>query len=205
MLLDPAKATGFMNAMLGSMRVDQSMDNAQVLELTRRLARVNPSQVTFRTVPVVGERSMGAIGNVVVWDGPGSSDIFTALRNDTAIPKRPAAPRVEVAPSQISVQLLGTGDTATRAYEDFQAAGYSVASAVPGTYTQTTIEYDPGYDVSLKTLQAALPDAEAVAVPGLGSTFRVTIGDDYTGVTTVSVKDPTESDQPRTANDDICG
>ena len=50
-LLDPAKATGFVDAMLSSMRVDQSLDNAQVLELTRRLAEVDPSQVTFRTVP----------------------------------------------------------------------------------------------------------------------------------------------------------
>src|SRR5690606_28023417 len=106
----------------------------------------------------------------------------------------PAAPRVDVAPSQISVQLLETGDTATGAYEDFQTAGYSlVAPPVPGTYTQTTIEYDPGYDVSLKTLQAALPGADAVEVPGLGSTFRVTVADDYAGVTAVSVKDPTES------------
>ena len=205
-LLDPAKATGFVDAMLSSMRVDQSLDNAQVLELTRRLAKVDPSQVSFRTVPVVGEKSMGAIGNVVVWDGPGSSDIFTALRNDTEIPKRPAAPRVEVAPSQISVQLLGTGDSATAAYDDFQTAGYALASTpVPGSYTATTIEYDPGYDVSLKTLQAALPGAKAVEVPGLGATFRVTIGEDYAGVTAVSVKDPTESDQPRTANDDLCG
>ncbi|HUM86288.1 MAG TPA: LCP family protein [Actinomycetota bacterium] len=205
-LLDPAKATAFVDAMLSSMRVDQSLDNAQVLELTRRLAEVDPSKVTFRTVPVVGERPMGTIGNVVVWDGPGSSDIFTALRDDTEIPKRPAAPRVEVAPSQISVQLLGTGDSATAAYDDFQTAGYALASTpVPGSYTATTIEYDPGYDVSLKTLQAALPGAKTVEVPGLGATFRVTIGDDYAGVTAVSVKDPTESDQPRTANDDLCG
>jgi len=205
-LLDPARATAFVDAMLGSMKVDQSLDNAQVMELTRRLAQIDPSQVTFRTVPVVGERAMGAIGNVVEWDGPGSAAIFTALANDTPIPDEPTAPRVEVAPSDISVQLLGTGETVSRAATDFTAAGYSqVAPPVPGTLTQTTIEYDPGYDVSLKTLQAALPGAKTVEVPGLGSTFRVTIGSDYSGVTQVSVKDPTASDRPRTADDDICG
>lgn len=123
-LLDPARATGFVNAVLASMRVDQSLDNSQVLELTRRLAQLNPSQVTFRTVPVTGERSMGAIGNVVTWDGPGSSDLFTALRNDTPIPDKPSAPRVKVGPGDIRVQLLGTGDLATNATEDFDAAGY---------------------------------------------------------------------------------
>jgi LCP family protein required for cell wall assembly len=204
-MLDPAKATGFADAMLGSMQVDQSLDNAQVMELTRRAAQINPSQVTFRTVPVVGERSMGAIGNAVVWDGPGSQAIFTALRDDTEIPEKPAAPRVNVAPDDIRVQLLGTGDTAAAAYQDFTTAGYSLVSQpVPGTHTSTTIEYDPGYDVSLKTLQAALPGARAVEVPGLGSTFRVTVGSDYPGLTTVSVKDPTDSDKPRTAGDDLC-
>lgn len=205
-LMDPARASAFAEAMLSSMRVDQNLDNRQVMELTRRVAHIDPSRVTFRTVPVTGERSMGEIGNVVVWDGPGSAAIFDALRDDTAIPDRPAAPRVEVAPSNISVQLLGTGSSVTKAQADLEAAGYSlVAPPVAGTLTTTTIEYDPGYDVSLKTLQAALPGAKAVAVDGLGSTFRVTIGADYAGITQVSVKDPTAPDRPRTADDDLCG
>jgi LCP family protein required for cell wall assembly len=205
-LLDPSRATGFIDAVLSSMRVDQNLDNRQVMELTRRLAQLDPSQVTFRTVPVTGERSMGAIGNVVTWDGPSSSDLFTALRDDTAIPDKPSAPRVKVAPSDISVQLLGTGDVATDAFEDFTAAGFSVLTTpVPGTLTRTTIEYDPNYDVSLKTLTAALPGAAVVEVPGLGSAFRVTVGSDYSGLTQVSVKDPTAPDTPRTAAQDICG
>ncbi|MEZ5158076.1 MAG: LCP family protein [Candidatus Nanopelagicales bacterium] len=204
-LLDPSRATGFIDAVLGSMRVDQSLDNTQVMELTRRLAQVNPANVTFRTVPVTGERSMGAIGNVVTWDGPGATDLFTALRDDTAIPEKPSAPRVKVAPADISVQVLGTDEAATRAFDDFVSAGYStVGTAVPGAFTATTIEYDPNYDVSLKTLKAALPGAEVVEVAGLGSTFRVTVGDDYTGVTQVSVKDPTAPVTPRNAAQDIC-
>jgi hypothetical protein len=58
--------------------------------------------------------------------------------------------------------------------------------------------------VSVKTLEAALPGAQTVEVPGLGSTFRVTIGADYPGVTAVSVVDPTAPDKPRRASDDIC-
>ncbi len=202
-LLDPARASEFVSAILGSMRVDQGLDNSQVMALTRRLSSVNPSQVTFRTVPVIGEKSMGEMGNVVVWDKVGAQDIFTALTNDTPIPDKPSAPRVDVAPGNISVQILGED---TDAYDDFVTAGYSVAgSPLPATLTQTTIEYDPGYDVSLKTLEAALPDAKTVAVAGLGSTFRVTIGSDYTGLRMVAYKDPTASDTPRKASDDICG
>lgn len=205
-LLDPARATEVVRAVLGSMRVDQGLDNAQVMELTRRLSSIDPSRVTFRTVPVVGEKPMGAIGNVVVWDEAGSADIFSALAEDRPIPDKPDVPRVDVAPANISVQLLGSGETATRAYDEFAAAGYSLpAPPQPATLSQTTIEYDPGYDVSLKTLQAALPTAAAIEVPGLGATFRVTIGDDYSGLGTVAVKDPTAGDSPRRASDDICG
>jgi LCP family protein required for cell wall assembly len=203
-LLDPARASEFVSAIMRSMRVDQGLDNGQVMELTRRLSGVDPSQVTFRTVPIIGEKPMGAIGNVVMWDEVGARDIFSALANDTPIPDKPSAPRVDVAPANISVQMLGDSEAATRAYDDFAAAGYSVAAPLPGTLTQTTIEYDPGYDVSLKTLQAALPGAKAVEVPGLGATFRVTIGSDYEGLRAVAVKDPTAPDAPRRASDDIC-
>ncbi|MEZ5186661.1 MAG: LCP family protein [Candidatus Nanopelagicales bacterium] len=204
-LLDPVRATSFVDAILSSMKVDQSLGNSQVMDLTRRLSQVDPSQVTFRTVPVTGERAMGAIGNVVTWDGPASDALFTALRNDTPIPDKPSAPRVKVAPADINVTLLGTGETATSAYADFTGAGYSVyGQPVAGTLSATTIEYDPAYNVSLKTLEAALPGAATVEVPGLGSTFRVTIGSDYKGITQVSVKDPTESAAPTTA-DDVCG
>ena len=204
-LLDPGRATGFIEAVLGSLRVDQGLDNAQVMELTRRLAQIDPSQVTFRTVPVTGERAMGAIGNVVTWDGPSATDLFSALRDDTPIPDKPSAPRVKVAPGDINVQLLAAGTTATEGYQDFSDAGYSlIADPVPATLTSTTIEYDPNYNVSLKTLKAALPGVQTEEVPGLGSTFRVTLGSDYAGLTQVSVKDPTAPQTPRTAGDDLC-
>ena len=204
-LLDPSRANAFVTAILSSMKVDNGLDNGQVMELTRRLSQIDPSKVTFRTVPVVGEESMGAIGNVVVWDEVASSDIFTALKNDQPIPDKPSAPKVDVAPEQIHVQLLGTGVPATTAYEAFQEAGYIVYAPIADTtHTATTIEYDPGYDVSLKTLQAALPGAAVVEVPGLGSTFRVTIGNDFQGLTTVSVNDPSAPEKVKTAADDIC-
>jgi hypothetical protein len=128
------------------------------------------------------------------------------MAEDTAIPDRPSAPQVDVAPGNLSVQVLGTGTAAESAREDLEAAGYAVAPTVlPPVLDSTTIEYDPGYDVSLKTLEAALPGVKTVAVAGLGSTFRVTVGSDYPGLRTVSFKDPTAPEAPRKASDDICG
>jgi LCP family protein required for cell wall assembly len=205
-LLDPARASDFVSAILSSMRVDTGLDNGQVMALTRRLSSVDPGQVTFRTVPVIGEKPMGAIGNVVLWDKVGAGDIFTAMSEDTPIPDRPSAPQVDVAPGTISVQVLGTGTAAETAREDLEAAGYMVAPTVlPAVLDETTIEYDPGYDVSVKTLEAALPGVDTVAVAGLGSTFRITVGADYPGLRTVSYKDPTAPQAPRKASDDVCG
>ena len=205
-LLDPMQANNVVNAVMASLHVDQTVDNEQVMALTRRLSQVDPSKVTFRTVPIAGEKPMGAIGNVVVWDKAGAAAIFDALRNDTEIPDKPAVPSVEVAPAGINVQLVGAGTTADPAYSDFQTAGYQVLAATPGQTPATSkIEYDPGYDVSVKTLQAALPGVEAVAVPGLGSTFRVTIGSDYGGLQQVAVKDASQPEGPRKASDDLCG
>lgn len=205
-LLDPLKANDVINAVMGSLNVDQTVDNDQVMALARKLSQVDPSKVTLRTVPIVGEKPMGAIGNVVLWDSAGAQGIFDALRNDTPIPDKPALPTVEVAPGNISVALLGSGDVAQKAYTDLQSAGYQVSAPVTGSsYTATTIEYDPGYDVSLKTLQAALPGAQAVPVDALGATFRVTIGDDFSGIQQVAVKDASQPDKPRKASDDLCG
>ena len=195
-LLDPARATGFVNAVLASMRVDQSLDNSQVLELTRRLAQLNPSQVTFRTVPVTGERSMGAIGNVVTWDGP---DLRTCSLHCATTPRSrtsllPRASRWVLGISGFNCWGPATWPRTRLRISTPLATTWS--APVAGTLTATTIEYDPGYNVSLKTLKAAPPDAQTVAVPGLGSTFRVTIGADYAGVTQVSVKDPTAPDAP---------
>jgi hypothetical protein len=204
-LLDPARASDFISAILRSMRVDSGLDNGQVMALTRRLSAVNPAQVTFRTVPVIGEKPMGEIGNVVLWDKIGAGDIFTALAEDTAIPDKPSAPQVDVAPGNISVQVLGTGEAAQTALEDLDAAGYAVAPTVlPPSLDATTIEYDPGYDVSVKTLEAALPGVRTVAVAGLGSTFRLTVGTDYPGLRAVAFKDPTAPPTTRKASDDVC-
>lgn len=204
-LLDPLQANDVVNAVMASLHVDQTVDNDQVMSLTRRLSQVDPSKVTFRTVPIAGEKPMGAIGNVVVWDKAGSDAIFNALRDDTPIPDKPSVPAVEVAPAGVNVQLVGSGTTADAAYADMQTAGYAVLPPVAGDpATTTTIEYDPGYDVSLKTLQAALPGAQAVAVPGLGGTFRVTVGSDYDGLQQVAVKDASQPDAPRKASDDLC-
>ena len=120
------------------------------------------------------------------------------------------------------VVLNGTGvpGRAKEAAGQLTTAGFDVADVGNGKSTpRTLVEYDPEYDVSLATVQAALPNSETVAVPGLGATFRVTVGSDFSGVakfevvgasaspsvTADSSAEAVPTAEPMTAADDICG
>ena len=60
----------------------------------------------------------------------------------------------------------------------FVSAGPAKNSDHTGV-TSTLILYDPGFDQSLKTLQAAFPDAQVQSVKGQGKVFRVIVGSGY--------------------------
>jgi hypothetical protein len=71
-----------------------------------------------------------------------------------------------------------------------------VGFAIPGSpsnadnqnYARTTVRYDPRASKSLETLKASLPNAEFVSVEGLGNTFVVIAGPDWTGAQKVTVR-----------------
>ncbi|GAA2834357.1 LCP family protein [Kitasatospora paracochleata] len=113
-----------------------------------------------------------------------------------------------VAPGQIRVQVLnGTGvqGLGSRVDSDLRKAGFATTgtpsnaagapSPHPGSGTpsavRTVVRYDPRWDESVKTLAAALPGAELVAVSGLGATLEVVAGTDYRGVAGVAGSAPT--------------
>lgn len=101
----------------------------------------------------------------------------------------------------------------TKVINEMRAAGYSVvgiaSNAPKKTGDVTVIEYDPRYDTSLKTLQAAFPNAEVKEVEGLGRTFRITVGSEFDGVKAVHVAAPepapaAEGETPKQAANDLC-
>jgi hypothetical protein len=77
---------------------------------------------------------------------------------------------------------------------------------------QTEIHYDPRYDQSVKTVQAALPAAKLVATAGTGATIVVVLGSDYSAASVVRpvISKPTVSSsstpdiKAHTAADRVC-
>ncbi|TAK68429.1 MAG: LytR family transcriptional regulator [Actinomycetota bacterium] len=225
-LLNPLSLNGFIDAALKSLTVDETLGRDEILNLAGRLSSIDMKKVDFTTVPVADGNYTFNGQSTVLWDSAKSAALFAALRDDKPITKQndTDVATVSVAPKDIGVAVLNgttTAGFAKTAAEDFTAAGYAVSgqpkNATRTDYQTTTIQYDPRYDTSLKTLQAALPGAQTKAVKGLGKTFQVIVGSSYTGVSSVKVQAPTSSSTPTTpapslanpatstAADDICG
>ncbi len=223
-LLNPAKFTSIMDAALGSITTDSGLDAAAVRELSTQVRAVQTDRVTFQSVPIGAEESIKNVGSVVEWDPAASKALFAAMRSAGDITTAAAQTQaqlahVERAPAEIRVHVLngtqidGRGAQAATWLAD---KGFDITGVKTGTDVErTTIEYDPEYDVSLKTVQAALPNATTVPVPGMGSTFHVTVGNDLTGVADFVVDTPasgasvaptpeTSPAAPRTAAQELC-
>lgn len=217
-LLNPARLLAFLNGAAGSVTVDENFSKGDMFDLVAKMRSVNPSAISFQTIPLSDDTFEPGVGAVVMWDPEKSQELFNKLKTGAPLDESqqaPAGEEVEVAPSSISVRVLN-GSTVngqgTKVINEMRAAGYLVAgtaaNAPKKTGATTVIEYDPRYDTSLKTLQAAFPDAEVKEVKGLGKTFRITVGSEFDGIKSVHVVAPvapaTGGEKPKTAADDPC-
>ncbi len=194
-LLNPIKLNAFLGATLSSVTLDQNLSRDDLLNLATRTKGLSPSNVVFATVPLsdVNYRPVASLGSTVLWDRTRAMALFAALKADQRIGGQSDKPSagasatpVQVAPARITVQVSNGGGVTgagARALNDLTKLGFVMAgpatNAVQHGVTQTLITYDPRYDVSLKTLQAAYPDAAVKAVKGQGKVFHVIVGTDY--------------------------
>ncbi|MSV43742.1 MAG: LytR family transcriptional regulator [Actinobacteria bacterium] len=216
-LLNPLKLDGFLSAVAGSITTDAGLGRDQLLALADQLKGLDPSRVAFMTVPLLGNKRITGIGDVLLWDEVQAKVLFDAINSDTPIlppsPSASASPSpspspspsdtVAVAPSSVRIKVVNgttTGGLGGKAAADLAAVGFIVvgkattASAPIGA--TTVIRYDPGFDQSALTVAAALPGSVLTEVPGLGRTITVTIGTSYTGAQQVTVATPTKSASP---------
>lgn len=208
-LLDPAKLTGVLDTVLRSVKVDKGLGNAELLDFAGRLKDLSASDADFATVPLSEvDHQVPGWGSTVLWDEKGAAALFEAVRAGrpltgaaAAAPSAAAAAAAgpsaspvagTIPPAQVRVQVLngaGVQGLGFRVDAELRKAGFATTgtpsnapSNAPGdgsAATRTVIRYDPRWDESVKTLAAALPDAELDPVPGLGPTFQVVAGSEY--------------------------
>jgi hypothetical protein len=153
---------------------------------------------------------------VALWDAQAAGQVFTAMRDDTARPHKggghAGAEPPTVRPEQVRVQVYNAGGTpglGSRATADLAARGFETGGPARNWsrtgQSRTVIRFDTRYTESIKTVAAALPEAQLVAVAGLGRTMQVVVGSSYDGAQAVHVTAPSPSDSGvRTASDHVC-
>lgn len=220
-LTNPVKLDAFLSAVATSIKTDSGMGTDQMLDLVERFKGINPGRIAFVTVPLGDSYRHPELGSVLTWDKGEATRIFSAMEADRPLvePAPTATAAVAtVAPGSIRVRVLNGTDLSglgARAADDLAAVGFAVVgspSNAPSTVGEkTVIRYDDRYSESVKTVAAALPGAELVAVAGFGRTFEITVGTGYTQAQKVKVvaaspsTSSSSSPKPRTAADDICG
>jgi LCP family protein required for cell wall assembly len=200
-LLNPVKFRKVTSTVLGAVRADKGFGTREMLALGRAMRGFSPASSEFTSVPV-GDVNfhVKGIGSTVKWDDARSKKLFELLRHDKPLapqrPKRPKATAVDVDPKQIRVQVYngthvtGLGDKVDKA---LHGMGFDTTRAPrnggSGQVKKTYVMYDPRWDRSAKSLQAALPGAELRPVKGQGATLKVMAGEDYKGVAAVRARE----------------
>lgn len=204
-LLNPVRLARVADTVLGSVKADRELSTDDLLTLAARLKDLTAGRADFATVPLADlDHPVAGWGSTVLWDRDGAAALFTAVREGrppgpAAVPPAPAPPAVRaaaaggtapaVAPEQVHVQVFnaaGTTGLGARVDADLRRAGFAttgVAANAPAgsSPARTVVRHDPRWDASARTLAAALPRAELLAVPGLGPTLQVYAGSDYQG------------------------
>ncbi len=211
-LLNPTKLNAFLGAALASVKIDEGMSRDMLLELAGEIQGLTPQDIRFLTVPLSNVNLSTPVGSSVLWDKNQAQVVFDSIENDQPLVKEKKGPTVPKAPSDINVQALN-GSTveglASTVSADLDKAGYTIAAAPSNAdssdVTTTVIRYDPRWDTSLKTLQAAFPGATVEEVTGLGATFQIVVGTEYVKPAAVRVAKQDNQLGSHTAADDICG
>jgi hypothetical protein len=188
------------------------MSRDMLLELAGEIQGLTPRDIRFLTVPLSDVNLATPVGSAVQWDQKKAAVVFDSIESDQPLVKEKKGPTVQVAPADIDVQVLNgsaVDGLASTASAHLDKAGYTIAAA-PGNdkssdVTATIIRYDPQWNTSAKTLQAAFPGATLEEVSGLGGTFQVVVGTDYTKPLKVRVARQDNKLGSSTAADSVCG
>jgi LCP family protein required for cell wall assembly len=193
-LLNPATLISLLDAATASLTADpQLADITNLKELALSMKDLRPGDITFVTVPW---KPAGDGANVII-NAKKATPLWAAIQADTAWPPKSTTdqPILKTAPSAIYVNVLnGTGvkGKAKLVAKELRAAGYRVMDVgnAPGAavVANTTVQYDPAWDTSAKTLLYAA-HAQGEAVDKQGQRMNLIIGSDYTSISDVEISD----------------
>ena len=103
-LLNPIKIVNFMNASLSTIKMDENLNESDLINLAKQMRGLSSGNVRTLTVPLSNANgNVPGIGSVVVWDETLSAELWTRIRDDSALvdevtPSPSASSTVKAAP-----------------------------------------------------------------------------------------------------------
>lgn len=182
-LLNPAALVGVLNAATESLTADPQLANIDNLrDLAVSMQDLRPADITFTTMPWYPAGD----GANVLQNKKKAKALWTSIKDDTAWPPKKNAdqPLLRTEPESVRVKVLnatgvkGAGKKAKKLLREQGFNVVEVANARDDKYTSTTVLFDPGWDVSAKTLIYSA-GAASEAVEGMGQTMTLVVGSDF--------------------------
>ncbi|MFQ1004338.1 LCP family protein [Modestobacter sp. SSW1-42] len=214
-LLDLGKQQAIVKQVGSSVTFDRGLD---VFELAAQLQSVQPSDITFQTLPGLRDDEVDGAAVLVPADAAALKTFFASLGTPKEEPAVEApAPVAPVAPAEVTVSVLnGSGVTgaAATAATALSSAGFVASSGgnAPAETELTTIAHAPGDEAKAAALAAQVPGAAVTADAALAAgTVQLTLGSDFNAVgqavdapAPAPVPDGTYATSERTAEDTSC-
>jgi hypothetical protein len=212
-LLNPLQLLDVLNAATESLTADPQMGNIDNLkDLALSLKDLKPANVTFTTVPWTpnGDNATVSVNTKK------AQPIWDAMKNDTPWPPKDSSDAetvlLKTAPENIRVNVLNgtpTPGLAKQVAKQLRKQGFvveEVGNAETTDYTATTVQYDPAYDESAKTLAYATGATVEDTKKKLDSTLNLIVGTDFTEVKDVEILDITQdyTAQVNTGDENFC-
>jgi hypothetical protein len=211
-LLNPVALLDVLDAATESLTADPQMGNIDNLkDLALSLQDLKPSNVTFTTVPWTPNSD----GATVTVNAEKAKPLWDAMKNDTSwTPTNEDGDQVllKTAPEDIQVNVLNgttTPGQAKKVAKQLRKKGFiviEVGNAETTDYTTTTVQFDPRWDQSAKTLIAASGATVSEPVKKQGEVLNLIVGSDFTKISDVEILDITQdfSTQVNTGDEDFC-
>jgi LCP family protein required for cell wall assembly len=203
-LANPLKLTEFLNVATKSLTVDSGLSLGDMRKLASRFSSLNPSRVTFLTVPILNSNYQATSSvygfqpqDNVELDPAAMGVLFASLLNDAS--PSPSAVAPPASPPDVPVDIdngTGRAGLARTTATALQTLGFHTGAVGDAANTPTTtITYDAADLVTAQILQAHVPEATLVLSTTAGVTL--TLGANFTEIG-ATLATPTASATPAT-------
>jgi len=206
-LLDPGTLGDFVTAFTQN-TTTAGIDFNSLMSLAESMGDLDPSKVTFFTVPTVADPEDASDRGSMYIDKDASAPLLDAIRNDQPLPgagsttTESTAPATTgaavvtftVAPAAVDLRVVnvaGQSGVAGEAATTLNELGFDVQDADllknDATEPGVTVHYSPGNEAAALTVAAAAPGSTLVAEDGLGGTVELHLGESWQSTTFTAV------------------